>query len=77
MELNPGLHDLIDRERRTDALRNAERWRQLKALKEPRDSPGWMQRLALRLRGSLSVQPRGPVAAQRSERPQTASGPTA
>jgi len=77
MELNPGLHYLIDRERRADAVRNAERWRQLKALKEACDSPGWVQRVALRLQASLVVQPRGPVAAERSPRRQTASGPTA
>ena len=64
MELNPDLHYLVERERRADAMRNAERWRQLRALKEPGESPGWVQRMALSLRGLVTVQLGEPTASR-------------
>ena len=76
MELNPGLHYLVDRERRADAMRDAERWRQIKSLKKHSESPGWAQRLALSLRGLVTVRLDGQAAARRPAPRQPASSST-
>jgi hypothetical protein len=48
MELNPYLHDLAHRERSADAMRDAERWRLIRSLREQRSSRGWLGRLRLK-----------------------------
>jgi hypothetical protein len=76
MELNPYLHHWVSQERRADALRDAEKWRLIKSLKERRSRPEWLQRLGLILRGAAPVHRGGAASQSRPESPQTVASPT-
>ena len=45
MAYSPNEHDLVMRERRADALRNAEHWRLLKAVRPQTNRRSWFSRL--------------------------------
>jgi hypothetical protein len=76
MELNPYLHDWVSQERRADALRDAEKCRLIKSLKEHRSTPEWLQRLGLVLRGAAPVHRGSAASRSRPESRQTAASPT-
>ncbi len=48
MAYNPNEHDLVMRERRADALHEAEHWRLLKTVKRQPSDTGWLSRLRAR-----------------------------
>jgi hypothetical protein len=50
MELHPYVYYMLAQERMADAMRDAEQRRLIKSLREHSSSPGWLQRLRLRLR---------------------------
>ena len=76
MELNPNEHYLVWQERRADALRDTEQWRLRKSVRRHSGSPGWVQRLRLRLGRRRHVGPQEPVGEIRREPRQPASSPT-
>lgn len=45
MAYNPNEHDLVMRERRADALRDAEHWRLLKSVQRQGKGRSWLGRL--------------------------------
>jgi len=45
MAYSPNEHDLVMRERRADALRNAENWRLLKSIRPRKNRSSWFTRL--------------------------------
>ena len=47
MWCNPNEHDLVMRELRADAERDAARWRLIKSMKKERSTPNWLVRLRL------------------------------
>ena len=48
MAYNPNEHDLVMRERRADALHEAEHWRLLKAVRRQPNHISWLSRLSAR-----------------------------
>jgi hypothetical protein len=67
---------LVGRERRADAMRDAEHWRLIKSLEGHGSSPGWLHRVGLHLKRQTSVQSRGAVDERRLRTHQTVSNPT-
>mgnify|MGYP006291021275 CR=1 FL=1 len=47
MAWNPNEHDLVLRERRADAERDAARWRLVKAMRKEKGTAAWLVRLRL------------------------------
>jgi len=47
MWCSPNEHDLVMRERRVDAERDAARWRLIKSMRKEDSTPNWLVRLRL------------------------------
>jgi hypothetical protein len=76
--MEPNAYELllISQERRADAMRDAERHRLIKALRDHDSPPGWSKRLRLRLSWLMRA-PSGGGAGQPQPAPRkTASSPT-
>ena len=55
MAYSPNEHDLVMRERRADALHEAEHWRLLKTVRRQPTRPNWLSRLRPRNRRRVRI----------------------